>query len=353
MKLFHTTSESLLNGILADGFPSGDGEAWNIRLTNRRPDPPTSGDRQASLLFDIPEEAIRGFELDEVGTTARTFAVPGKVLNRYPVLAVQRYGQSERLLPPAPGATPSPRPSSPRGSWQSVPRRSRPRWPIALAALGLLLLLAGGGYAISRATDDDDGSKPAPRANKPPAPKRERPARPSDSGARNRSVAVGTLTNGRLENGVPLPATGKDHFTWNVASKSSPNPRGRRYATDYVVRAVLRVVRSYRAKHKGVVKVGIADLSRSRGGDFGPRNQAHENGLAVDVLYPRSDGGESEATAVEQVDRQLAQDLLDAFARGGARKIIVDPRLGLTGPKGVVEQTSSDASMHVLFPKRS
>ena len=43
--------------------------------------------------------------------------------------------------------------------------------------------------------------------------------------------------------------------------------------------------------------MAVGDLSRRHGGDFGPRfgyigHASHQNGLDVDVYYPRADGRE-------------------------------------------------------------
>jgi hypothetical protein len=339
VKLYHTTSGSLLDEILADGFPAGPADAGTVRLTDRRPERSASLNGQACVVFDIPEKEISPFEFDELGSTAREFAVPPKVLNRYPILAshpgARPTGTGTR---PAPPATPP---------WR--------RLPIALAAG--VVLLAAAGYAIYSVTKDDEESKPAPRAAAEPKeaqPERaESPPPPSRPEARRtESVAVGTRENGRLVRGVAFPAAGKNHFTWDLARGSSPNPRDRRYGTDYVVRSTLRAIRRYRSRHPDAPKVGIADLSRRRGGDFGPQNRTHENGLVVAVLYPRSDGSEAEPAIVEQVDRRLAQALLDEFARAGANSVSLDSRLGLTPPRGVTQSSSIEPRMHVGFPKR-
>jgi hypothetical protein len=335
VKLYHTTSGSLLQEILTDGFP----DAGTIRLTDKRPDRSASLNGQASLLFDIPEKEISRFEFDELGSTAREFAVPPEVLNRYPIVA--SHGG--------------------RRAWDAGPRpparveTARRRRSIALAAAVVVLLAAA--FGIYSATRDDDESEPTPRATEPGSVQRERPEPPPapsrPARERTQSVAVGTRENGRLVRGVPFPPAGKNHYTWDVVNGSSPNPRDRRYGTDYVVRSVLRAVRRYRRRHPDAPKVGIADLSRPRGGEFGGQNQTHENGLVVAVLYPRSDGGEGEAAVVEGVNRQLAQALLDEFARAGATTVSLDPRIGLTPRRGIRQSGSSiEPRMHVGFPKR-
>jgi murein endopeptidase len=111
---------------------------------------------------------------------------------------------------------------------------------------------------------------------------------------------------------------------------------------------VLRVVAVYSADNPGAARVGIGDLSRGRGGWFGPRHASHQNGLDVDVYYPRRDRRERAPLRVSQVDRRLSQALVDLFVRAGARLIFVGPNTGLRGPPGIVEMLSGhDNHLHV------
>jgi len=337
VRLYHTIPNSLLGEVLSDGFPVSVPEAGGVRLTDRLPAGSESLDGQAWLLFDIPEEEVGQFEFDELGSTAREFAISPVVLNRYPILAVQKAQQL--------GAGPNGGPPALAGV--SVRRRG-----IALG--GVVVFLALGGYAAYSATrGDEEVSRPTEPRNAG----RERPAAPSSSsrstGNPTGSVAVGTPDHGHLIRGVPFPATGANHFTWDAANGRSPNPRFHRYGTDYVIRSVLKAVRRYRRRNSGAPRVGIGDLSLRHGGDLGSqsgsRNLAHQNGLDVAVLYPRSDGGESEAAIVEQVNRPLAQALLDELVTAGATRVSLDPRLGLTVPKGVAQVVSQQPRMHVGF----
>ena len=174
-----------------------------------------------------------------------------------------------------------------------------------------------------------------------------------------RSRPVGRTNAGRLVAGVQLPAEGTDWFTWDPIRKRSPNRAWRRWATDRLVHTLLRVLREYRAAHPGAPRVGIGDLSRPRGGDFGRRfgglgHASHQNGLDVDVLYPRRDGLERRPYAPRQVDLRLAQDLVDRFVAAGARYVFVGPRLALRGRRGVVERlVHHDDHMHVRVRRRA
>jgi murein endopeptidase len=156
------------------------------------------------------------------------------------------------------------------------------------------------------------------------------------------STAVGKPDAGRLVNGVQLPSEGEHFFTWDPIRNTTPNRPGRRYATDRLVRVLLDVLADFRAAHPGAARVGIGDLSRPAGGDFGaqfgaPGHASHQNGLDADVYYPRRDGRERGPASVAQVDRALAQDLADRFVRAGARFVFVGLRVRLRGPRRIVQ----------------
>ena len=177
----------------------------------------------------------------------------------------------------------------------------------------------------------------------PPKPSREPPApKPVFPKVHwHVSHALGSPSGGRLVGGVRLPAEGRHFFTWDPVLRRSPDRPWRRFGTDRLVRTLLAVIDAYAAAHPGAARVGIGDLSRPHGGDFGPRfggigHASHQNGLDADVLYPRVDGLERRAYKPSLVDRALAQDLVDRFVAAGAQKIFVGPRLGLHGPRNVV-----------------
>jgi murein endopeptidase len=148
------------------------------------------------------------------------------------------------------------------------------------------------------------------------------------------STPLGSPANGRLRDGVPFPPAGEAFFTWDPILKQSPNRVWRRYATDKTVARVLRILSEFRAAHPGAPRVGVGDLSRPKGGVFDRRygglgHASHQNGLDVDVYYPRRDRLEKAPTSPAQVDRDLAQDLVDRFARAGAVYVFTGPNLGL------------------------
>jgi murein peptide amidase A len=170
------------------------------------------------------------------------------------------------------------------------------------------------------------------------------------------SRAVGVHWSGQLVNGVGLPAEGEHYFTWDPIRKRTPNRRSRLWGTDRLVRTVLRVLDEYAAAHPDAPRVGIGDISRRNGGDFGPRygwpgHASHQNGLDVDVYYPRLDGRERAPRRVSQIDLRLSQDLVDRFVAAGATKVFVGPNTPLKGPRGVVVALyRHDNHIHVRLP---
>ena len=77
----------------------------------------------------------------------------------------------------------------------------------------------------------------------------------------------------------------------------------------------------------------------------------HQNGLDVDVYYPRLDRRLGAPISARQIDRRLSQDLLDRFVAAGARVVFVGFSAGLTGPSGtVVPYPNHENHMHVRFP---
>jgi murein endopeptidase len=155
------------------------------------------------------------------------------------------------------------------------------------------------------------------------------------------SVAVGKPWDGRLENGVQLPEEGPDFVTWDEVLRRSPNRGARRWGTEELLALLQSVTREFRAAHPGVPRLLISDLSRPEGGAFGRRygglgHDSHQNGLDADVMYPRRDGLLRAPIRPSQVDRALAQDLVDRFLRAGAVKLFVGPHLHLRGPRNVV-----------------
>jgi murein endopeptidase len=169
------------------------------------------------------------------------------------------------------------------------------------------------------------------------------------------SQPLGKWWAGRLRAGVMLPSEGADFFTWDFVEQRAPNRWWRRWGTDRTIRRVLEVVADYRADLPWAPRVGIADISRPRGGPFGRRfgglgHMSHQNGLDVDIVYPRLDARERESFRPSQVDIALAQELVDRFVADGAHKIWVGHRVRLRGPRKVVAPlVHHENHLHVRF----
>lgn len=170
------------------------------------------------------------------------------------------------------------------------------------------------------------------------------------------SIAVGAPNNGSLVNGLQLPEFGPDWVTWDAVSHGSPNRPERRWGTDRLLAFLIGVLRDYRLANPSAPPVLVGDLSRPYGGPFhsdygGLGHRSHQNGLDVDVLYPRVDRALLPAATVQEVDRGLAQDLVNRFVAAGAQFAFVGQHVGLGGPPGVVQAIAHhDDHVHVRIP---
>ncbi|MCA1675531.1 MAG: penicillin-insensitive murein endopeptidase [Actinobacteria bacterium] len=195
------------------------------------------------------------------------------------------------------------------------------------------------------------------RSDRAPRLDRRPRRRSADKPVRRRpSRALGLPSAGALVRGVLLPARGRHFATWDPVLRRSPNRPWRRFGTDALIRVVLGIARDYSAAHPRALPALVGDLSRPRGGDFGRRfgpigHSTHQNGLDVDVYYPRLDRLPRPPTIPAQVDRALAQDLVDLFVRAGATLVLVGPNVRLSGPENVVKPfPNHDNHLHVRIP---
>jgi murein endopeptidase len=235
---------------------------------------------------------------------------------------------------------------------------------IVLAALGTLGVVGAGSLAQAPppgppppVTTGPPG--PATTAPGPPpttAPAATTPAAPVPTGP---SRAIGLPWHGRLVNGVELPEVTTDWLTWDPVLKQIPNRPERRWGTAKLIRTLREVLAAWHAAHPELPQVLIGDLSRPQGGVFDQRygglgHASHQNGLDADVYYPRLDHRLLAAYKPALVDRAVAQDLVNRFVAAGVQFVFVGTRVGLTGPKKIVEVIAHhNDHMHVrIFPPR-
>lgn len=171
------------------------------------------------------------------------------------------------------------------------------------------------------------------------------------------SQAVGTPNRGRLVRGVPFPAATTYAFTWDFPLGDGPSRPWRRWGTEKLVRTLECILTAHELAHPFGQRIGVADLSRPRGGPFGRRygglgHASHQNGLDVDLLYPRRDDCECAPERVADVDVARSQELVTAFVTAGAQYVFVSPELWrrglLRGPRAVVRPlVHHDDHVHV------
>jgi hypothetical protein len=244
--------------------------------------------------------------------------------------------------------------------WDRRARRSRAS-AIALSPavmLALAALQAAGRQRESFAVEDppsltfrfDEGLLKAVESS-PPKPKHIHvKPHPVPTIAWHHATSVGLPYAGSLLHGTQLPVRGPDWVTWDPITDSSPNLPKRLYGNEHTIRTILFVTHAYRANHPHAPRVVIGDISREGGGPLDD-HASHQNGLDVDVYYPRLDHKLLAPTEHSQIYHRLAQDLLDRFLAAGAQVIFVGYSTGLHGPAGkVVPWPDHEYHMHVRFP---
>jgi murein endopeptidase len=145
--------------------------------------------------------------------------------------------------------------------------------------------------------------------------------------------------------------------TYNPARSRRPNSTSRLWGTDLAVRRTLCVIDDYRTTHPDWPRIVVGDLSRPKGGLFGPEfgglgHVSHQNGLDVDVYLPRWDNREMPPTSAGDVQLERAQELVNRFVAAGAQVIYVGPNTGLVNPgrrRVVRVLRNHDDHLHVRF----
>jgi murein endopeptidase len=166
----------------------------------------------------------------------------------------------------------------------------------------------------------------------------------------HRARSLGLPYGGSLVHGTQLPVKGADWVTWDPITDSRPNVPRRLYGNQHTIRTIISVTREYRAAHPHAARVVIGDISFEGGGPMDD-HLSHQNGLDVDVYFPRLDRTLRAPTMAGEIDHRLAQDLLERFVAAGAQMIFVGYSTGLHGPAGVViPYPGHEYHMHVRFP---
>lgn len=170
------------------------------------------------------------------------------------------------------------------------------------------------------------------------------------------SHPVGKPHRGSLASGVLFPASGTRHTTWDPGTRLAPAADFRHWGTAEVVRRSLCVLSAVGKDHPDWPKVVIGDLSLPSGGPFGREygglgHSSHQNGLDIDVYYPRADRTERAPETTRDVDFARARELVDRFVHAGADRIFVGTGTPLHGPEPIVQRTSGHRDhFHVRFP---
>ena len=147
------------------------------------------------------------------------------------------------------------------------------------------------------------------------------------------ATSLGLWLEAASDDGTRLPVEGPDWVTWNPVTDSVPNAPNRLYGNERTIRTLLSVIEAYRAANPRAPRVVVGDISFEDGGPM-DAHVSHQNGLDVDIYYPRRDGVLRAPRSLEAIDRRLAQDLLDRFIAAGATKVFIGYRTDLRGPRG-------------------
>jgi hypothetical protein len=252
-----------------------------------------------------------------------------------------------------------------RAAWKHRREARRARATAIAISPAVMLAVAGlrgGGDRLSAAPAEDPPSleltlgAQAGRALSElhPIPRAFGAVEPAETGPTidwHHAVSLGLPYDGSLVDGTQLPVEGPDWVTWDPVTDSSPNLPRRLYGNERTIRAIVAVTAAYRAAHPNAPRVVIGDISREGGGPMVDEHVSHQNGLDVDVYFPRLDRKLRAAVTPDQVDRVLAQDLVDRFVAAGAQVIFVGYSTGLHGPAGVVvPYPGHEYHLHVRFP---
>jgi len=126
----------------------------------------------------------------------------------------------------------------------------------------------------------------------------------------NPSQPQGNYAAGSLQGGVNLPGDGTG-YAHSPADTSQPNEG------DWATLEALACVEAVGRDLEGAAGILIGDLSRRSGGEFEP-HLTHQNGLEIEVRYPRQDGRDELFDIRQQpevYDPLLTRNVFSTFGR--------------------------------------
>ncbi len=239
-------------------------------------------------------------------------------------------------------------------------RRSARKTQTAAIVIGPAMLLGLASPRLGNASRPEILAQDPPSATfrallDPVASLPPRKAAPSETSASFPAVRWKSSTShglpyaGRLSGGTQLPLEGQNWVTWNPVADRVPNEPDRLYGNERMIRTLLAVMAAYRAGDPDAPRIVVGDIS-FRGGGPMELHRSHQNGLDIDVYYPRRDGRSRPPIRDDQIDRTRAQDLVDRFLDAGVEKIFVGYSTELRGPTDVVIPYPNHGDhMHVRF----
>jgi murein endopeptidase len=157
--------------------------------------------------------------------------------------------------------------------------------------------------------------------------------------ARCESQPIGKPWHGHLACGVQLPEQTDYLVTWDNALQTPFNRPWRRWGTGKLVVTTETIAAEYHVRFGGRLVIG--DLSRPHGGRFGRHyggegHASHQNGLDVDIYFPRRDRAELPPFKPADVDRARAQWLVNRAALD-AQVAFIGPHVRLHRPSRNVQ----------------
>jgi Penicillin-insensitive murein endopeptidase len=249
-----------------------------------------------------------------------------------------------------------------REAWRRRRRMRATALVILPATMVPPALFRSGGAAGARILPEDPPSLTL-RVNPRPLPAALTPKRSRKTDTRrsdefpkiewHNATSLGLWWSGSLIAGTQLPVEGANWVTWNPITDSVPNAPRRLYGNERTIRTIVSVIDAYRAANPRAPRVLVGDISYEGGGPM-DAHVSHQNGLDVDIYYPRLDRGLRAPRLPEAVDRRLSQDLLDRFLAAGATMVFVGYSTNLHGPaRVVIPYPNHENHMHVRLPGRA